>query len=229
MMQKSIALALMALIALPHLSMTNDDSGKLIYIGDPMCSWCYGFAPELETLLKELPEGESFEVITGGLRPYGKETMGELKNFLTHHWEDVHKRSGQEFNYGILDSSKVFYDTEPSCRAVITMRNMQPNKEFDYFKSVQKGFYYHNYHPGKTETFASQAEEMGIDRQKFIRLFVSDEMRNKTKADFQKSRQLGVNSFPSVLYEYEGKRHLIAQGYAKASVVLKRIEKIKKQ
>ncbi|MFQ5523922.1 MAG: DsbA family protein, partial [Acidimicrobiia bacterium] len=38
---------------------------KLIYVGDPMCSWCWGFAPEIEDLADEYP----VEVVVGGLRP----------------------------------------------------------------------------------------------------------------------------------------------------------------
>lgn len=228
MVKKSLTLAALVVCALINLSMNSSNKSKLIYVGDPMCSWCYGFAPELLEVKKELPEGMDFEVVTGGLRPYGTETMGELKSFLTHHWEEVHKRSGQEFNYGILDSSELLYDTEPSCRAVITMRNLAPEKEFEYFKLIQKGFYKNNLNPGSTVTYARQAEAMGVDRKEFAELFESEEMKNKTKADFQRSRRLGVNSFPSVLVQYNGEYHLIGQGYAKASALLKRIDKITK-
>jgi putative protein-disulfide isomerase len=29
---------------------------QLIYVADPMCSWCYGFGPELQALLELMPE-----------------------------------------------------------------------------------------------------------------------------------------------------------------------------
>ncbi len=53
---------------------------KLIYFGDPMCSWCYGFAPELKEIISNLPEVE-FQLILGGLRPYGKEPIKGMKKF----------------------------------------------------------------------------------------------------------------------------------------------------
>lgn len=28
---------------------------KLVFAGDPMCSWCYGFAKELDNALTKLP------------------------------------------------------------------------------------------------------------------------------------------------------------------------------
>ena len=216
--------SLIVLISANMQKQTN--SSKLIYIGDPMCSWCYGFAPELQQVVNELPEDVSFEVVAGGLRPNGTETMAELKEFLTHHWEQVHDRSGQEFNYSVLDSSDWLYDTEPSCRAVVTMRKLNPDKEFEYFKLIQKGFYVDNHHPSRAETFARQAASLGVDEAAFIRLFNSDEMKNGTRADFNKARRMGVNSFPSLVLEHQGKQYLLAQGYARANSVSKRIQKI---
>ena len=45
---------------------------EIIYVGDPMCSWCYGIAPELKKLkshydTKNIP----FKIIVNGLRPGG--------------------------------------------------------------------------------------------------------------------------------------------------------------
>ena len=69
----------------------------LIYVGDPMCSWCYGFSPELVKVVEALKEKVKFELVLGGLRPYNTQTMVELKAFLTKHWQDVSDRSGQSF------------------------------------------------------------------------------------------------------------------------------------
>jgi putative protein-disulfide isomerase len=44
---------------------TNDV--ELVYVGHPMCSWCWGFAPVLERLIDALRV--PIAVIVGGLRP----------------------------------------------------------------------------------------------------------------------------------------------------------------
>ena len=67
-----------------------------------MCSWCYGISDEL-TIVHQHYDHIPLELVKGGLRPYNTETMSDLKSFLQHHWEEVNKRSGQEFNYGVLD------------------------------------------------------------------------------------------------------------------------------
>ena len=86
---------------------------KLMYVGDPMCSWCYGIAPELEKIVEKYKGQMDIEIVTGGLRPYFDKPINEMKDFLSHHWEDVSKASQQPFNYDILDRADLLYDTEP--------------------------------------------------------------------------------------------------------------------
>ena len=45
----------------------SESKMKLIYIGDPMCSWCYGFGKELSALLERLPDLQ-LEIVVGGVR-----------------------------------------------------------------------------------------------------------------------------------------------------------------
>jgi len=63
---------------------------ELIYIGDPMCSWCWGISPELNALERyATSENIPFKVLMGGLRPGGGEEWNdEFKGYLRHHWEN---------------------------------------------------------------------------------------------------------------------------------------------
>lgn len=204
----------------------KDEKAQLIYIGDPMCSWCYGFAPELEKTVKNLPSDVQFSIVLGGLRANGTENFTDLKDFLEDHWKDVSKRTGQKFNYDILNKGALIYNTEPACRAVATVRKLKPEAALDYFVTIQEGFYFNNYHPTKIETFAKQAVEFGISEAEFTTLFNSKEMLNATNADFIAARKMGVNSFPSVVLVHNGKNYLIAQGYATSNDILKKVNKI---
>ncbi len=44
---------------------------QLIYVGDPMCSWCWGFAP-VKRRIEELCHGRAeVSLVVGGLEPTG--------------------------------------------------------------------------------------------------------------------------------------------------------------
>ena len=88
---------------------------EIIYVGDPMCSWCWGLSPQLNALQRYGQQlGIPFSLVMGGLRPGGGEAWNaDFKGFLKHHWEEVTQRSGQPFGYGLFDLEDFNYDTEP--------------------------------------------------------------------------------------------------------------------
>ena len=206
--------------------MMAQSDAKIIYVGDPMCSWCYGIAPEFSKLMEEYDQQLEFELVLGGLRPYNKQVMTELKDFLTGHWDEVHERSGQEFTYKILDSTSITYDTEPPSRAAIVVRQLSPENEIAFFKKSQVLFYKENKNMHLAESYYSLLDEYGINRDEFTNLFDSDEMKRKIKDDFYRASSLGVNSFPTILLEYNGKLTPIAKGYSTAEKMIERVESI---
>ena len=53
------------------------DGLHFIYFADPMCSWCYGFAPTVRALRRRYGEVLPIRVVMGGLRPGTTEPMPE--------------------------------------------------------------------------------------------------------------------------------------------------------
>jgi len=212
------------LFALP---MTQPKS-TLIYIGDPMCSWCYGITDELSGV-KEKFDDFDFELIMGGLRPYNTQMMSELKDFLEHHWEEVNQASGQEFKYDILDDTKITYDTEPPCRANVVVRQLAPEKAFAFFKGTQRAFYFHNKNMHLKESYHDILKELEIDTQRFDDLFESDKMKELVRGDFEQSAEWGISGFPALILQYRGKLTLVANGYSTKEDIILRIETVIKK
>lgn len=201
---------------------------KLIYVGDPMCSWCYGFSDELTKVVDHYPELE-LEMVMGGLRPYNTQSMADLKDFLSHHWEDVNKASGQEFSYEILDRTDITYDTEPPCRASLVVREIAPEKELYFFKGVQTAFYKENKNLHLAESYHNLLKKLDIDSSTFDAAFSSDAKKALVKNDFSRARDLGVNSFPTLLVEKAGKTYIVAQGFKKSELIIQAIDGILKK
>jgi len=198
---------------------------KLIYVGDPMCSWCYGVSNEMLEVQKHYEGKIPFELVLGGLRPYNKQTMVEMKDFLTHHWEDVANRSGQKFNYAILDNNVITYDTEPSCRATVVVRSLKPELTLDFFKAAQRAFYFDNKNLQEVASYEPILNELEIDVAEFTKLFNSDAMKQAVREDFQLASDMGVRGFPTLLLQQGDKIEVIVSGYASASSMIQGIEK----
>jgi putative protein-disulfide isomerase len=199
---------------------------KIIYVGDPMCSWCYGIAPELQKLQEHYTGSIDIEVVAGGLRPYNTETMTELADFLKEHWEDVERASGQPFKTEILKEETYVYDTEPACRALVVVRQMKAEAALDFFRLIQEDFYSENKYLMEAEAFRSSVEEVGLDFGEFQDKFNSDQLKLDVKQDFYKASQLGVRSFPTILLLANGRTTIIANGYSTAEEMTRKIESL---
>ena len=76
----------------------KDSRDAIIYIADPMCSWCYGFREELTRLKNQYADQMDFQLIMDGLRPGGGDAWDQkMKDFLRHHWEQVGEARRQVF------------------------------------------------------------------------------------------------------------------------------------
>lgn len=192
------------------------DDVEIIYVGDPMCSWCWGISPALNRLERAaVANGIPYRIVLGGLRPDDSETWNDdLKQFLRHHWEEVNKRSGQPFSYALLEAESFNYNTEPACRAVVAARNLNPNVESRFFELTQHRFYVLNQDPGNVAFYAPICAELDLDYAQFKVLFSSAEVKNKTLRDFQTNRSWGVTGYPTVIFRKGTQLTAIARGYA---------------
>jgi putative protein-disulfide isomerase len=201
----------------------------LLYIADPLCSWCYGFGPEIEKLLAHHP-GTRLELVMGGLRPYNTKPMTpEFKEMLRGHWRHVAAASGLPFSESIFARDDFVYDTEPPCRAVATARSIDAARALAYMKAVQLAFYRDGRDVTRAEVLADVAEESGFEREAFLMRFESAAMREETKADFATTQSLGVNGFPTVGLEKGSQRFLVTSGYATHDVLEYRIAEIERR
>ncbi len=200
---------------------------RLIYIADPMCSWCYGFSPEIQRVMEHYKNRLRFSLIMGGLRPGGGTQWNqEMKDFLRHHWEEVAKKTNQSFNFSLLERPAFNYDTEPPCRAVVVVRDMVPDKTFLFFKAIQHAFYCLNKDPNELNFYVPICESLNIPTDDFEENFHSEEYKKKTLKDFAHSRQLGIRGFPSLVLLTEDSLQLVTHGYSKFEKMQETIEKL---
>jgi putative protein-disulfide isomerase len=187
---------------------------EIVAVLDPMCSWCWGFEPVLQRLIDELSDEVAFSLILGGLRNSGEQVWDEaFKRYLRSHWSSVEEKTSQRFKLGLLEREAFDYDTEPACRAVVTVRTLHREKEFTVFTALQEAFYLKGEDITHTDVIAGIVEAEGIDRAAFLALFRSEEMKAKTKADVYKARSMGANVFPSVVLIDEEGHLCVIKGY----------------
>lgn len=197
---------------------------KLVYVGDPMCSWCYGFGKELTQLLgRHL--ALRLDIVVGGLRAGGTEILDDAaKQFRLQHWARVEAASGLPFDREAFVARQGFvYDTEPVCRAVVAARRLAPQADLlAVFRAFQHAFYAE----GRDTTDGKELAAIGaaeLQRQGhdvsgagFLYAWRDPATVAETHADFTRTRKLGVNSFPSLLLDTGNGVREVSPGYAHA-------------
>jgi putative protein-disulfide isomerase len=192
--------------------MTQPDL-ELVYVGDPMCSWCWGFAPVLE----QLDARFTFPIrtVAGGLRPgdAGEVLDDRLRAVLLHHWDQVAERSGQPFDRRSLDREGWRYDTLVPDTAVVAMRAEAPDETLRFFTSLQRAFYADAIDITDREVYPDLVAGFPVDPGRFGELLDSDDMRRATEEDFAEARRLGASGFPTLLLRDGDEMFLATQGY----------------
>lgn len=203
----------------------SDTQREIIYIADPMCSWCWGFAPVIEEIKRDYEGHALFRVVVGGLRIGTTQLMDQAtKDMVLHHWHEVNKMTGQEFCFDFNFPDTFVYDTEPGCRAVVTVRELNPSEALAYFDALHHAFYAKNEDITNTQVLAGYAAQHGVDEKAFTETFATKDMRRKTLDDVAFAMNMGVRGFPAVMLKQDEDYRLLTIGYQPIEVLRPRLD-----
>jgi putative protein-disulfide isomerase len=193
---------------------------RLLYVMDPMCSWCWGFAPVLESLAEQAAaEGVGLQLVLGGLRRDGVAIDAAARVRYLGYWQAVNASTGQLFNFDAGLPEGLIYDTEPACRALVTARSLAPELVWPLAQLIQQAFYTQGVDVTRASVLVELAERAGIPRIVFAEAFDSAAQRDATAADFSWTQDLGIAGFPTLLAERNGQLALLTNGYQPLEVL----------
>lgn len=186
----------------------------LFYLHDPMCSWCYGFAPVLDELKASLPDGIRWVSLVGGLAPDSDEPMAQsMRDYLQQTWRRIEQQiPGARFNFDFWTNNTPRRSTYPACRAVITARLMADRAD-DMTRAIQRAYYREAANPSDVSVLCDVAASIGLDREEFERRLASEEIEQALISELDFVRELGVQSFPSLVLQQHGRLRDIALDY----------------
>jgi len=209
----------------PRLPQVSKDQTVLYYVHDPMCSWCYAFAPVWESVRGALPEGISLETVLGGLAPDSDTPMpDDMRQKIKGAWQRIESVVlGTEFNYDFWTHCQPRRSTYPACRAVIAAREQGAEHESAMVTAIQRAYYREARNPSLIETLTELAGELGLDASRFEATLVSPECENTLQAEIGRSVSLGVRGFPTLLLGNGGTGVYVKHDYNDANLTAERI------
>jgi len=173
----------------------------LYFVHDPMCSWCYAFAPNWRRIEAALPDSIAVQYVAGGLAPDSDQPMPlHVQQYIQDNWRRIQSTvPGTEFNFDFWTHCRPRRSTYPACRAVIAAKHFGSQYETPMIEKVQTAYYQEARNPSDRETLCELAGEIGLDAQAFGEWLESEACQVMLNSDLQKTRELGVRGFPSLV------------------------------
>lgn len=192
------------------------NTDTLYYIHDPMCSWCFAFAPAWQALQRRLPASIRVQRLLGGLAQDTDEPMpAALCETLQATWRRIEQRvPGIHFNFDFWSQCLPRRATYPACRAVIAARAQGPGYDTKMTHAIQQAYYQQARNPSDTQTLITLAAEIALDVQHFTEDLHSPTTQQQLMNEISQSRQLGADSFPALVLDRAGSRWPIAIDYS---------------
>ena len=170
----------------------------LLYIYDPMCSWCWGYRTTWQLLQDKLSSTVDVKYLVGGLATDSDEPMPEnMQHFLQQTWHKIAEQIGCEFNYDFWSDCQPRRSTYPACRAVIAAREYGLEQEMCF--AIQQGYYLQARNPSDNSTLVALATSIGLDAEVFEQALKSEKVNQQLLTEIDYVRKLPINGFPSLV------------------------------
>lgn len=171
---------------------------QLFYIYDPMCSWCWGYAPTWQRLQRELTSEVDIIYGLGGLAEDSDVLMPEaMQVFLQQTWRKIAQQLGTEFNFDFWQQCQPRRSTFPACRATLIAREF--GKEQEMLTAIQHAYYLQAKNPSNLDTLQALAVDIGLDGYDFLQKLKSQSVDEQLMAEINKMRSLPINGFPALV------------------------------
>jgi putative protein-disulfide isomerase len=196
----------------------SENKYQLIFVVDPMCSWCWGFHPVIQEINANHTDQCHTSLVLGGLRTKGQMPWNDKsKHYLIQNWKAVQQQTGQAFNFSLFEKASFDYDTYPACKATVTVRELWGEKAaFEYLEKIQTAFYVKNEDTTSLKVLLNYVEE----KETFLAFYESERAELLMQHDFSKARSMGANAFPSKV-KIDTQGHMCCmQGYKTLEEIL---------
>ena len=197
--------------------MVNQYQGTLIFMTDPICSWCWGTLPSIFELMTLYEERLEFKLKCAGLQVGAPEPLNQIqKENLLKLWREVEEVTGQTFSYSFPRTDKFIYHSELACRTVHLAREKLGQEPWKIFHDIQQAFYVDSQDLSNIAVLHQIIKITGIKEADFMAAITDDDLVETTLAEFAWCKKVGISALPTVFLDLGEGPRLVAGGYATA-------------
>jgi len=190
---------------------------QLTYLFDPLCGWCYGASPAIETLLQQ--KDITVTALPSGLFA-GAGAFPMNAGFAAHAWEAdqrIAKLTGQvfteEYRRNVLESGDGKVDSGPATLALTAVHLAAPEREFEALKTIQRARYVDGRDNGDAAVIAEVLGELGLEAAAARFADPDEELRaaNRSRIETAQAemRRVGARGVPTLVFGAGGEARVV--------------------
>ncbi|OUJ75434.1 DsbA family protein [Hymenobacter crusticola] len=204
------------------------DLPELLYIYDPLCSWCYGMTPVIQRIQAEFEGRINVSVLNGGMVtgeqvgpirakwPQLETALPELARITGARFGEAFRTLGQQGDY-VLNS-------ELPCRALVVFRQLDvtQNRAVHFAHAIQQALFEDGKDLNDPATYNALVAPYGIEAEAFQQLLAT--AQKAVRQEFAAVAQIGVKGFPTSILRLGNQGYLLAQGFQRYEVFASGLE-----
>ncbi len=198
----------------------------LVYVHDPMCSWCFGFEKTRRRIFDALDGRIRIERLLGGLAPDSDEPMPQaMQQMLQQTWQRIEQVvPGTRFNFDFWRDNQPRRSTYPSNRAVIAARLQGEQYDALMTARIQRAYYEEAKNPSDDEVLIELAADLGLEQERFASDLGAEQTRQRLFDEINLARAMGISGFPSMAVAGDDGVFHIGLDYNDPEAMLREIE-----
>jgi len=202
---------------------------KLIYIMDPQCGWCFGFAPQIKKFDVSMRFGGMW---LAPQAPSGGPNLGDFIKKNGPRMEQVTGRSLGRAYYELCLNSDYEFSSLPPSAACLLVKKIRPEQLNKFVSLLQDKFFIQGKRMDKEAIYKDIMKELNFtneDQHYVLSNWMTFENIEETQKEFEYTRYLVSGGYPSLLAEKGGKIYSISQGYTTTENIKSILSKIQKE
>ncbi|MGY0196682.1 DsbA family protein [Leptothrix sp. BB-4] len=176
---------------------------SVVYAVDVYCGWCWGFAERLAEFEAANRHRVAFTAVSGGL--FVGDRVGPIAGYP--HIPGANDRiahlTGAVFGdayQALLADGRFEMNSLDAAAGLAALRAQAPDKAILWAHELQSAFYGRGLSLSDPQTIADIATAHGLDAPQVLADLASGAGASQAKADFALARQLGVRSYPTLMF-----------------------------
>lgn len=187
-------------------------SQAVVYVMDAYCGWCWGFSERMCEFEAANRHRVAFTAISGGL--FVGERAGPISNYpyIAAANERIAHLTGAVFGEGyqrLLQDGGAVLDSLDAAQGLAVLRAQAPERAVYWAHELQAAFYGRGLSLSDHGTIQEIAAAHGLDVAAVVRDLQDGSAQAQAHRDFALARQLGVASYPSLLFVDGNKVHAL--------------------